>query len=260
MFITSLLCTAQANSQQAYSQFLQSPDVKQIYPQQVEVFGIPIIATKNSDGSAIEHAIKVMTGYLDNDHDGNPDRQIIIDTLRDQNATLIIAKYEDQWEDAFDLLLEQGEMAQLDIDGQSLYVDEINPAGRFDASLEEILHLITQKGYAYAYPNIWGEKVNSQVAKLMDQARGGHFQRVPRNYSKTAWYHYNDTSCDYSCQITEYVYWSLTSFNGTQEHRQNEIGDEWELHTLELVNQRDPHMWQLMTDATFGLPLKHPLR
>ena len=126
MFITSLLCTAQANSQQAYSQFLQSPDVKQIYPQQVEVFGIPIIATKNSDGSAIEHAIKVMTGYLDNDHDGNPDRQIIIDTLRDQNATLIIAKYEDQWEDAFDLLLEQGEMAQLDIDGQSLYVDEIN--------------------------------------------------------------------------------------------------------------------------------------
>ena len=69
--------------------------------------------------------------------------------------------------------------------------------GRFDATLEEVLHLITHAGYAHVYPEVFGEKPGTQIAKAMDQARGGHFRRVPRSYPAGAWYTYDDRSCDY---------------------------------------------------------------
>ena len=79
--------------------------------------------------------------------------------------------------------------------------------GKFDSSYEEILPLITSAGYAYAYPDVFGEKLGTDIANAMDKARGGRFQRVPRKYPSNAWFSYDDRSCDYSCQITEYIYW-----------------------------------------------------
>ena len=37
-----------------------------------------------------------------------------------------------------------------------------------------------------------------------------------QKYPTDAWYTYNDESCDYGCQITEYTYWALTSILGVK--------------------------------------------
>ena len=69
--------------------------------------------------------------------------------------------------------------------GLELYDEEvsiINGSPRFDASLEEILHLITQYGYAKSVSNKFGENKNSDIAKAMDKARG-YFKNVPNSIS-----------------------------------------------------------------------------
>ena len=131
----------------------------------------------------------------------------------------------------------------------------INGSPRFDASLEEVLHLITQHGYAEVYPNIFGENKDSEIAKAMDMARGGYFKNVPNSYPSNAWYTYDDKTCDYSCQITEYTYWALTSILGGQNYpgRLDEIKQEWRLNTKEKVKNSDPIVFSLMTDPRFNL-------
>lgn len=241
--------------------FLQHPKAMHLFPHQEEHFGVLIIATEEVKQAKFAHARKVLRGYLDQDHNGIADNQRVKEALITNNATLIMAENEDTWGDAFERLLELAEQLtpSLDIDGQSLYANETNPHGQFDASLEEILHLITQQGYATAYPKVWGEFAGSQVANFMDKARGGLFRSVPKNYPNKAWYHYDDSTCDYSCQITEYVYWALTSSFGAQTDREEDIEDEWQLHSAVLLKQRDPTMWQLMHHPIYGLPTSHPL-
>ena len=117
-----------------------------------------------------------MAEYLDNDEDGVVDNQKILDKIIDRKVWLLV--------------IEEG----LDIDDvpnslkyhrfQDLYNEEIsliNGSPRFDATLEEVLHVITQHGYAEAYPDIFGENKDSEVAKAMDIARGGYFKNVPNS-------------------------------------------------------------------------------
>ena len=118
--------------------------------------------------------------------------------------------------------------------------------------------MITQRGYAEAYPQIFGESLGTSVADAMDVARGGQFTSIPSTYPAQAWYTYDDDSCDYSCQITEYMYWSLTSILGAHSGRSSDIGEEWALHTLALVQQTDPTIYQLLTDSTYAFPTVLP--
>ncbi|MEC8678722.1 MAG: hypothetical protein VXX85_07700 [Candidatus Margulisiibacteriota bacterium] len=148
---------------------------------------------------------------------------------------------------------------------QELYSLEIHTDGSsiedgFDATLEEVLHLISQNGFAYAYPETFGEFSGSTIATYMDVARGGFFETVPDSYPDDAWYHYDDTSCEYACQITEYFYWALTSILGAQNYtdgiasRYDEISDEWELNTVQKMQDRDPNMYDLMSSSDYLLP------
>ena len=50
----------------------------------------------------------------------------------------------------------------------------------------------------------------------MDKARGGQFTEIPNQYPSSAWYTYDDETCDYKCMSTEYIYWALTSILGGQ--------------------------------------------
>jgi hypothetical protein len=103
----------------------------------------------------------------------------------------------------------EGELPE-DINCQDLLVDETHPEfhqgnrKRFDASLEEVLHLVLHVGWANAYPEIFGVEPDSRLAEAMDVARGGHFEDIPNQYPASAWYHYTDESCDYGCQVMEY--------------------------------------------------------
>jgi len=210
----------------------------------VDVFGIPIYAYSEVEDSKLLHAANIMAQYLDNDEDGNADNPILISTLKSKSASLFMWKYE----------------YQITINAQDLGGEETIPLwhdeqnGRFDASLEEIWHVISHSGYAFAYPEIFGENDESLLAKAMDKARGGKFINVPNEYPLNAWYTYDDKTCDYECMITEYFYWGITSILGAQKNRLGEISQEWDLNTRNLVKNKDTLLFSLLTNPKYKFP------
>jgi len=214
----------------------------------VVVFGIDIYAAAQVEDAKLLHAANVMAQYLDNDEDGTPDNQAVVDRMVSEKAYLTM------WNSENDLT-EPPSGRQ----GQDLGNDETNPTyvtsgftGRFDASLEEVLHIITAAGYAKVYPEIFGETTGTQIANAMDMARGGQFTSIPSTYPAGAWYTYDDTTCEYNCMVTEYHYWALTSILGAQQNRLDEIEQEWKLNTREKVENQDAAIFQLMTDSQYN--------
>ncbi len=225
------------------------------FNRKVEVFGIKIFAVAEVSDDRLLHAANVMAQYLDNDEDGNIDHPPVVDEMIRNKAFMVMWNRE----------------SDLDIDppngwtGQDLGNDETQPSfvnngktGRFDASLEEVLHIITHAGYASLYPDVFGENIGSEIADAMDIARGGQYTSVPDSYPDSAWYSYDDRTCDYGCMVTEYHYWALTSILGAQENRLDEIGHEWQLNTRTKVETQDPAVYQLLTDPTYGFPTVLP--
>ena len=221
-----------------------------------EIFGIKIYATNKVDNEKVLHAASILAEYLDNDEDGQVDNQKVVDKLIEKNVWLLLVKNESDQNDAERINLKNSNYQDLRDEEITL----VNGSPRFDASLEEVLHLITQHGYAKVYPEVFGEKKGSKIADAMDIARGGYFKKVPNEYPTNAWYTYNDESCDYSCQITEYTYWALTSILGGQDFngRFDEIKDEWKLNTKEKVKNNDIDVYNLLTKSEYKLPTKLP--
>ena len=221
-----------------------------------EVFGVKIYATENVANDKIFHAASVLAQYLDNDEDGVVDNELVLNELVEKKVWLLMVENESE----LDAAIRIPPMGKPFQDLHDEEVTLINGSPRFDASLEEVLHLITQHGYAEVYPNIFGENKDSEIAKAMDMARGGYFKNVPNSYPSNAWYTYDDKTCDYSCQITEYTYWALTSILGGQNYpgRLDEIKQEWRLNTKEKVKNNDPIVFSLMTDPQFSLPTNIP--
>ena len=239
----------------------------------VNVFGIHIFASRTTPEDKLSHAAGVLAQYLDNDEDGIPDNTRVLSHLVSRNVFIIMPSTE-------------AEMKQLEMDpvdkagyryGQGLYGEETKPdflvdgkinspdGGYYDGALEEILHPITQHGYANAYPEVFGEERGSILAKCMDAARGGYFEQVPKGgpksgYPAEAWYHYTDETCDYGCMVTEYTYWALTSILGTQDFpgRHEALEVEWELNTRERVRTGDTAVYELLTDPQYRFPTKAP--
>lgn len=223
----------------------------EICNRKVLVFEIPVYAVPDVADVKLLHAANIMAQYLDNDEDGTVDNAQVHTQLKAANAFMIM------WARESDLDISVPDNRR----GQDLGNDETIPtfvtngkSGRFDASLEEVLHLITSIGYANAYPNVFGENPSSLIAKAMDTARGGYFNKVPSSYPSNAWYTYDDNTCDYPCMVTEYFYWALTSILGAQKNRLDEIGQEWRLNTNEKVKNSDSAVYELLTDSQYTLP------
>jgi hypothetical protein len=223
----------------------------------LNVFGIHVFGTATTPPAKLRHAAVILAEYLDNDEDGKPDNPKVLATMIQRNAFLFMTANERA-------------LGRLDHDvfqdagfhhGQGQFATETNPGGdEFDASLEEVLHLVTHEGYAYACPEVFGERSGTTLAKCLEQARGGHFKRVPRRYPKGAWFTYDDRTCDYGCQCTEYLYWAVTFVLGAQDtvRRREDIGREWRLYNRELVKKRDPKVYELITDPKYKLPSRLP--
>lgn len=240
------------------------PDAFDAFEQYVNVFGVHVVADERVDADKVLHAAGVLAQYLDNDQDGEVDNEDVLEEMLDFDATLFMFDDEDREMDEFFDQIERSFDPE-DIAMQPLFGFETHPEGsrdegRFDATLEEVLHLITYAGYSQAYPDVWGEEPDTEVANAMDIARGGFFERVPNRYPDDAWYTYYDRTCDYPCQITEYIYWSLTSLLGAQDFpgRLEEIEEEWRLNTPELVESQDPAIYDLLTDPIYAFPTTLP--
>ena len=228
------------------------------FNRKVVVFGIDIYAVSGVADNKLLHAANVMAQYLDNDEDGIVDNQLVLDKMIENRAFLVM------WASESDLNINppSGRL------GQDLGNEETNPnyvpgglSGRFDAALEEVLHIINNAGHSYAYPNAFGQNVGSELANAMDIARGGQFLSIPNQYPENAWYTYDDQTCDYaSCQTIEYLYWALTSILGAQDtaERLQEIQHEWKLNTRALVESTDAAIFSLLTNPTYNMPTVLP--
>ena len=227
--------------------------INETFPNQINVYGVKIIGTEITPRKDIEKASRILKQWLDNNGDEKPDNSLVVDELIKNNAILAIGKTENDLENSFDNLIDILEDSDVDIDNFErsligLISDEPNIA-----YLEEILHLVPQVGYANAYPEVFGEFKGSRISKAMDIARGGFFEITPKAYPENSWYHYYDRSCEYSCMITEYFYWSLTSLLGAQINRYDEISDEWELNTPKKM-ERDKLIMELLQDKKYQIP------
>ena len=223
------------------------------FNRKVVVFGIDIYAVSSVEDTKLLHAANVMAQYLDNDEDGTVDDQLVLDKILENKAFMVMWKNENDLEN-----IEPPSGRE----GQDLGNDETHPnfvsngrMGEFDASLEEVLHIINSAGHSAAYPNAFGQRVGSDLANAMDIARGGQFITIPNLYPANAWYSYDDQTCDYaSCQTIEYLYWAITSILGAQENRLNEIDDEWRLNTRQKVEDTDTAIFTLLTNPIYKIP------
>ena len=94
----------------------------------------------------------------------------------------------------------------------------------------------------------------------MDLARGGQFITIPNPYPASAWYHYDDWTCDYQCMMIEYMYWAIVSYMGILDDTQTAqgIANEWEPYNDTLLQSMDVLMYTLITDPAYKLPLLAP--
>lgn len=221
------------------------------------VFGVHIFATERVPDDKVRHVAAVMAEYLDNDEDGTPDNELVTAALADRDAYMVMSFDERGIERINpDDLFREGFHA-----GQFQFALETNPGdGEFDATLEEVLHLITAHGWANVYPATWGERRGTEVAECLDRARGGHFVEVPRRYPAEAWFSYDDETCEYQCMVTEYVYWALTSLLGAQQdpRRCSEIKVEWRPCTPEAIQEQDPWIVELLQRPEYKFPTRLP--
>ena len=220
----------------------------------VMAFGVPVYGAPEVSEEKLLHAATMMAEYLDNDEDGAADDSSVVQSMVENNAALVMFPTADDLESSG--IFESPWIDQ--IWGQDLSEDETAVPGRFDATLEEVLHLINTAGHAQVYPDRLGMEGTTELTEAMDLARGGHFTSVPESYPQEAWYHYDDSTCDYNCMATEYLYWGLTSLLGAQSDRCNEIAVEWELCTPEAFEAGDPSLYALLTDPALKLPTVLP--
>jgi hypothetical protein len=227
----------------------------------VDVLGCFSIYAENSiPDSKVLHAAAVAAELLDNDEDGIVDDPLIKSQLQNKKAFIPIFAYEGSNVENVLFNNYQG-------DGVSaaLYNNEIDPAqpGYWgdDATVEEVIHTINHVGHTNVYHNAFSLQPNSSImSTAMDVARGGQFISVPNNYPTSAWYHYDDWTCDYECMMIEYMYWAIVSYMGILDNPQTATGiaNEWEPYNATLLQTMDVLMYALITDPQYQLPLSAP--
>ena len=228
----------------------------EVFNRKMTVFEIPIYAFSAVEDTKLLHAANILAQYLDNNEDGIVDNITTHNSMKSNKAFLFL------WKTATERDSFTPPSGYL---GQDLGADETTPiwhtnghTGNFDASLEEIWHLITNSGYEKAYPTIFSAQTNSEITIAMDVARGGHFENPPATYPTSAWYTYADVTCDYGCQVSEYLYWIMTSMLGAQENRLTEISNEWTLNTSAKVQSGDVKAWTIFTNTIYKFPTVLP--
>ena len=252
VLLASTLMCAMVLSVNPSDAFGQEEEGRARYTKQVEVLGIYVYATNTTGDDKLLHAANILAEYIDNDEDGIPDNPKIMKALLDSKAAIVMRKTGSE--------RTTGPRPR----GQGLYDEETRPNARargvFDGALEEVLHQVVDAGWSIAYPEVFARVPGSEVGDAVDLARGGRFMDTPEEYPEGAWYTYDDETCDYDCQVGEYIYWGLTSILGAQDYpgRLEQIGNEWRLNTKEKVKEGDPALYAILTNPEYKLPTVLP--
>jgi len=224
----------------------------------LDCFGI--YAEASISDEKVLHAAAVTAELLDNDEDGVVDDPLIKTQLISSSALMPLFSVDGSAaENTFSNNYTGNGVSAV------LYNDEIDPTqtGHWgdDASVEEILHTINHVGHTNVYPAAFSLSASSSLmSAAMDVARGGQFLTVPSSYPAAAWYHYDDTTCDYECMMIEYMYWSIVSWMGVLDDAATctGIANEWEPCSPTLFQSTDTLMYNLITDPAYKLPQLAP--
>ena len=214
----------------------------------IDVFGMYVIAAKESPLEKVLHTANVLAQYLDNDEDGFADDPNVLWQLVENNYIMPVWPI-DGGADGLTVSEIRQKCSNVNI-GAYMFIEDINGNGgdsyvfggiandnsftnggdgEWDANLEEIFHTVTW-GWYRAYPEYFANgdwwpwtgienkdliggkgELSSKLTTAMDAARGGWFEDTPDQYPDNAWYTYVDKSCGYGCQSMEYLYWLLMS-------------------------------------------------
>ena len=226
----------------------------------VNVYGFEIFGETGVTDAQVLHAAAVTAELLDNDEDGTVDDAALLAQLVASSALMPIFNSEGS-------PMENTFSSNYTGDGVSavLYAEEVDPTqpGHWgdDATVEEILHTINHVGHTFLHPSAFGMAPNSSsMSNAMDLARGGQFTAVPASYPASAWYHYDDETCDYGCMAIEYLYWCIVSNMGILDDPStcSGIANEWEPCSQALLQSTDVAMYALITDPQYKLPQLAP--
>ena len=219
-------------------------------------FGVPVFAAEDVSDASLIHVVSVLAEYLDNDEDGVAEDEAVVLSLVDRSASMVV--FTD--DGGMRRFARSGFSRQLE--WQPTWESEMDASTQpfFDASFEEVLHLVNFAGQSEVYPEAFGTGSGTTLTDAMDTARGGHFEDIPDTYPEQGWYHYDDWTCDYGCMATEYLYWAHTSLMGAQaaDERCEWISSEWELCTPEQVRETDLAITALLGDPAFSMPTVMP--
>jgi len=229
------------------------------FDKKANVFGLMLYGTAGVKESTLMHAAKVVAQYLDNDEDGVVDDAAVVASLVAEKASMVIFTTDSEASTFFAKTFDSCRGPTPNV--QDLYQSEIIGGGgtgmangiNWDASIEEIMHLIQSYGWGKVYPDLSPEGA-TRLTKAMDIARGGKFTKIPNPYPAKAWYTYDDKTCEYQCMAVEYFYWALTSYLGHLSSHCTDIAVEWDLCTKSLVMSKDAAMTAIITDSKYGLP------
>ena len=162
-------------------------EASNVFSKSVDVFGLRVLGTSSVSDAKVLHTANILAEYLDNDENGTVDQPEVLSKLlgssNSEIATMVLFASENEqqsYSNDFDTLMRILERTQ------NLYADEIFESGSQgddrDATLEEVLHLVTDLGWDEAFPEVWGERKGSTLADAMDLSRGGYFENVPAQY------------------------------------------------------------------------------
>jgi len=228
------------------------------YSKYTEVFGVALFGHSSITDAKFQHVASVLAEWLDNDEDGCADIPLVVSKMTTTSPKPFTLAERDN-----------GEMT--DAEGNAFqsagfqpasvtYNSELLPScagvaatdNCADATLEEVLHMITDKGYMPAFPSTFSTEVNSNslLTAAMDVARGGKFTTIPSSYPASAWYTYNDATCDYRCMATEYVYWGISAYVGSIAGRKSSIANEWKLSTKAELLSGDVKLSAILQDTS----------
>lgn len=262
LFVFPLLISAQQNtvcftvdpnpnSTTAFSGFTKYVDVLGCFS---------IYAESSIPDAKVLHTAAVAAELLDNNEDGIVDDPLIEAQLINENALMPLF-----FQDGNAAMNTFGNNYNGNGVSAVLFNGEIDPTqtGHWgdDATVEEVIHTINHVSHTNVYPAAFSMQPNSSLmSSAMDVARGGQFLSIPNPYPSSAWYHYDDQTCDYECMMIEYMYWAIVSYMGILNDPQTAqgISDEWEPYNSTLLQSADTLMYNLITDPQYKLPLLAP--
>ena len=226
----------------------------------VDVFGCSIYAENTVPDEKVLHAAAIWAELIDNNEDGIVDDPALLAELIANDAMMpVFTADENAAMLAFFNNYNGSGVAAV------LWQTEMNPStpGYWgsDATVEEIMHTINAVGHVNIYSSAFNFSPNSSLlSSAMDSARGGQHLSIPNPYPSSAWYHYDDATCDYGCMAIEYLYWMLVTNMGILNDTPtcNGIANEWEPCSPALLQSMDVLGHALITSPAYTLPQKAP--